>query len=442
MVCLGAVTKSPRYSERALKDKVTGLPGMLSGQDFNMFSGYVMISNTKALFYWFIESENDPANDPVVLWTNGGPGCSGLIGFLTEQGPFSVRKDQKLWINPYRWNLIANMIFFEQPVEVGYSWTSEETNFSDQLAAEDNADFIEGWFDLFPQYKSNPFYISSESYGGHYMPQLSIELLSRITVPNFKGMLVGNPYVNQRYNLWGFYRTAAGQNMIPKPEWDRYNDLDCYPEGPQADGCKELANKFDTYLEGTYKQGLDFPICLEDSTGRAQRPWILAPRARASGKSIANYFPKNYQPCAQDYATTYLNREDVRSALHVTDQSAAWAMCSDDVSNKWPPEDVARNTAGLYDELVQSNLIKVMVYSGDDDSACLTSATQKWLWGMNWTITEEWRSWRVNDQVAGYIVKFNGMSFMTVHGAGHLVPQTRPEFALEVFRGYLNGTWF
>jgi len=442
MVCLGATTKSPRYSERALKDKITGLPGMPSEENFNMFSGYVMLSDTKGLFYWFIESENDPANDPVVLWTNGGPGCSGLSGLLTEQGPFSVTKNQKLWINPYRWNLIANMIFFEQPVEVGYSWTSEETDFSDQLAAEDNADFIEGWFDVFTHYKSNPFYISSESYGGHYMPQLSIELLSRTTVPNFKGMVVGNPYVYQRYNLWGFYRTAAGHNMIPKPEWDRYNKLDCYPEGPQADGCEELANEFDTYLEGTYKQGLDFPICLEDSTGRAQRPWILARRARANVKPLDDYFPKNYQPCAQDYATTYLNREDVRSALHVTDQSAAWAMCNDDVSNKWPPEDVARNMVGLFNELVQGKLIKVMVYSGDDDSACLTSATQRWLWGMNWTITEEWRSWSVNDQVAGYIVKFDGMTFMTVHGAGHLVPQTRPEFALEVIRGYLNGTWF
>jgi len=444
MVGLAVITRSPHYSERALKDEITNLPGTPPGFHMKMFSGYVEISSTKGLFYWFIESENDPANDPVVLWTNGGPGCSGVSGLLTEQGPFSVTQDMNLRINPYRWNLIANMIFFEQPVEVGYSWTSEEIDvFGDAMAAKDNADFVEGWFDRFKSYKSNPFYITSESYGGHYMPQLSLELISRRdAVPNFKGMMVGNPLVYLRYSDWGLYGTAAGRNMFPKPQWDRYLDLDCYPDGPEADGCKTLETSFDTYLKGTDPYALDFPFCNDDSSGRGQRAHFMKARARAKGKSVGGYFPSNYQPCASDYATTYLNKPDVRKALHVDSRSAAWSMCSDDVGNKWIPEDIARNVNVLYNELVQSKAIKVMVYSGDDDSVCSSSATQKWLWPMNWTVTEEWTSWKVKDQVAGYIVKFDGFTFMTAHGAGHMVPQTRPEFALEIFRGYLNGTWF
>jgi len=327
---------------------------------------------------------------------------------------------------------------------VGYSWTSKEIDvFGDTLAANDNADFVEGWFEQFSQYAKNPFYISSESYGGHYMPQLSLVLLSRGVIKNFKGMMVGNPLVYLRYSDWGLYGTAAGRNMFPKPEWDRYLALNCYPDGPQADGCEELASRFDTYLVGTDPYALDFPFCNEDSTGRGQRAHMLKARARASGKSLGGYFPKNYQPCSEDYATTYLNRADVRKALHVTDQSAEWNMCSDDVGNKWLTEDIARNVNVLYDELVSVfKSIKVLVYSGDDDSVCSSSSTQKWLWGMNWTITEPWTSWSVNQQLAGYITKFDGMTFMTAHGAGHMVPQTRPEFALEIFRGYLNGTWF
>jgi len=444
MVGLAVITRSPHYSERALKDQITNLPGTPPGFNMKMFSGYIEISSTKGLFYWFIESENDPANDPVVLWTNGGPGCSGVSGLLTEQGPFSVNPDMNLRINPYRWNLIANMIFFEQPVEVGYSWTSEEIDvFGDSMAAKDNADFVEGWFDRFKSYKSNAFYITSESYGGHYMPQLSLELISRReAVPNFKGMMVGNPLVYLRYSDWGLYGTAAGRNMFPKPQWDRYLDLDCYPDGPEADGCESLESSFDTYLNGTDPYALDFPFCLDDSSGRRQRAHFMKARARAKGISLGGYFPSNYQPCSSDYATTYLNRPDVRKALHVDSRSATWSMCSDDVGNKWLTEDIARNVNVLYDELVQSKAIKVMVYSGDDDSVCSSSATQKWLWPMNWTVTEAWRSWKVKDQVAGYIVKFDGFTFMTAHGAGHMVPQTRPEFALEIFQGYLNGTWF
>jgi len=440
IVGFGVAALSPHYSDRALKDEITNLPGLPNGFT-KMFSGYVEISNgTKGIFYWFIESENDPQNDPVVLWTNGGPGCSGVSGLLTEQGPFSVTKEGALTINPYRWNLIANMIFFEQPVGVGFSWTSETIDvYGDSLAAEDNGDFVEGWFDLFDAYKSNPFYISSESYGGHYMPQLSLVLLSRRTqVPNFKGMIVGNPLVYLRYSDWGLYATAAGRNMIPKPEWDRYIALDCYPDGPQADGCEELAYRFDGYLAGTDPYALDFPYCLEDSAGRAHRAHMMKAMLRARG----GYFPKNYQPCAADHATVYLNRNEVRKALHVTSQSAAWSMCSDPVGNKWLQDDIAENVKGLYNELVYNKMIKVMVYSGDDDSVCSSSSSQKWLWTMDWTVTSEWKSWHVDEQVAGYIVKFDGFTFMTAHGAGHMVPQTRPEFALEIFRGYLNGTWF
>ena len=43
-------------------------------------SGYMPVTDSKRLFYYFVESENDPSDDPVVLWLNGGPGCSSLDG--------------------------------------------------------------------------------------------------------------------------------------------------------------------------------------------------------------------------------------------------------------------------------------------------------------------------------------------------------------------------
>lgn len=78
-------------------------------------TGYVDIGGGKEIFYWFVESQRDPAKDPLVLWTNGGPGCSGLTGFLSEQGPFRAAADGSLSVNKYAWNKIANMVFIEQP---------------------------------------------------------------------------------------------------------------------------------------------------------------------------------------------------------------------------------------------------------------------------------------------------------------------------------------
>ena len=135
---------------------------------------------TGQMFYWFVESQRDAAHAPVILWTNGGPGCSGLAGFLTEHGPFRVKADGKsLSVNHLAWNKIVNMVFIEQPVGVGFSKTDKEIQYGDYQAAEDNFKFVLGFFKRYPEYKGNDFYISSESYGGHYMPTLGKLLADR-----------------------------------------------------------------------------------------------------------------------------------------------------------------------------------------------------------------------------------------------------------------------
>lgn len=55
---------------------------------------------------------NDPVNDPLIVWFNGGPGCSSLSGLLAEYGPFFVnRYGTSLFENVYTWNKAANMLF-------------------------------------------------------------------------------------------------------------------------------------------------------------------------------------------------------------------------------------------------------------------------------------------------------------------------------------------
>ena len=65
--------------------------------------------------YMLAESAGEPSKDPLVLWLNGGPGSSSLIGFFQELGPVVVASKDSLVVNPYAWNLFANVLFLETP---------------------------------------------------------------------------------------------------------------------------------------------------------------------------------------------------------------------------------------------------------------------------------------------------------------------------------------
>ncbi|XP_020970217.1 serine carboxypeptidase-like 31 [Arachis ipaensis] len=116
-------------------DVVRGLPGQ-PAVDFEHYAGYVTINETngRALFYWFFEAITNPDDKPLVLWLNGGPGCSSVgYGATQEIGPFLVDSDgQGLKFNNLSWNQEANILFLESPVGVGFSYSNTSSDY-DQL---------------------------------------------------------------------------------------------------------------------------------------------------------------------------------------------------------------------------------------------------------------------------------------------------------------------
>lgn len=150
-------------------------PKKLNVDNVTQYSGYLdNEEDDKHLFYWFFESRNDPKNDPVVLWLNGGPGCSSLTGLFMELGPSSINEKGEVVYNPSSWNENANVIFLDQPVNVGYSYSSGKVS-NTVAAGKDVYALLTLFFKQFPQYAKQPFHISGESYAGHYI--LSVEEL-------------------------------------------------------------------------------------------------------------------------------------------------------------------------------------------------------------------------------------------------------------------------
>jgi hypothetical protein len=209
-------------SEAAIaKDRVLTLPGLGRPLPAQLYSGYIEASPGHMLHYVFMESWSSPSTDPVAVWMNGGPGSSSMGGLLTELGPFVTSDDSfpngpstgpyTVQLNNYSWNVKASMIYLEQPAGVGFSFCNKSApfcNFSDITQADDTFSFLVKFFDEFPEFVSNEFFLTAESYGGVYVPTLAHNLLTRPNNLNFKGIAIGNPSFRQ--SGWN-YPSEPGQ---------------------------------------------------------------------------------------------------------------------------------------------------------------------------------------------------------------------------------------
>jgi carboxypeptidase C (cathepsin A) len=353
-----------------------------------------------------------------------------------------------LTANPNAWNTIANMVFVEQPAGVGFSVnTATGFKYGDAQAALDNYRFVVGFMKAYPQFKNTPFYTTSESYGGHYMPTLAEQIVKNGGVPNYKGFMVGNPLTYMPDRNYGMYGTFYGHQLLPKPLWDSFVNNSCQAiDAPKA--CDAILDEADSLTQGMDPYALDFPVCNDAVArrGRNERNQLMRKIRMAEGKLdrdlLKGYFPAQYQPCNSDYATMYLNRADVQKAIHV-EGTVHWSDCSNAVGQAYSNDDVNAPMMPVYKYLIDQKKqpLKLMIFSGDDDSICATMGTQQFIWDLGYAVKEKWAPWTMDGQVSGFTTQFDGLRFSTVHGAGHMVPNTRPTQALEVLRKYLSGEW-
>jgi len=256
-----------------------------------------------------------------------------------------------------------------------------------------------------------------------------------------------------------------GHSLISLPAWKQYYKVCDDGVNYNSSDCQAQMNALETQVGNVYLYGLDWPVCNDGQSlyGFKQQQWfiekVLKPMGRGYGfprslKSHHNILSQQelndlYEPCATDYLTTYLNRNDVQSALHAL-TGTQWSMCSNKVV--WNESDYNVYMEPYYQFLINGGYnLHITVFSGDDDSVCGTLGTQSWLWNLGYPSANAWTSWIQNEpvdgpQVAGYHVQFsyNGkiaLSFVTVHSAGHQVPWYNAQRAYLVLDGYLTGRW-
>ena len=373
----------------------------------------------------FLESQNNPATDPLIAWFNGGPGCSSLGGLLSENGPFYPDGAGNLVNNPYAWNTVANVLYVESPAQVGFSYMPGNPTFNDTITANDNYNVLKGWFQQFPQYSAHKFMLAGESYAGHYLPQLTKVILdSRKVNPNglpqrnFKGFMVGNPSTRTDFDfgdsLTKYYQTHG---IIPLDDTNQ----------------NDAIGNFDPY-------DILVDVCHANSLKNKIRfPHPFVDRLR-SQKVPARLFVDNPPTCIDDHVTSYLNRKDVQTAIHAIPTN--WVECQGPAYTFG-----TMSIIPYYQDFMDNSDIKIQVYSGDADTVINFIGTESWILSLKRSVVDKWQPWyytradapsTLPPQVAGWRAKFDRMEYRTIKSAGHMVPWYAPAEALQMLKEFIK----
>ncbi|KAI3922899.1 hypothetical protein MKW98_007030 [Papaver atlanticum] len=433
-------------------DRVTSLPGQ-PPVSFQHYAGYVKIreKDEKALFYWFFEAQENPSTKPLVLWLNGGPGCSSIAyGAAQELGPFLLRsKDSKITLNKFSWNKAANILFLEAPVGVGFSYTNKSTDLKelgDRVTADDSHAFLLQWFKRFPNFKSHDFYITGESYAGHYVPQLS-ELIfernkaaSKETYMNFKGFMIGNAVINDATDQLGFIEYAWSHAIISDEVYHSIVKECDFKNGNQTTLCSgAVASFFQSYSDiDIYSIYTSKCIRADDDQQRRTHKLPTAPWTFTHHDLWHKLPAGGYDPCTDDYVEDYFNRKDVQRALHanLTNLPYPYTPCSG-VIRKW--NDSPDSVLPIIQKLLNAGL-RIWIYSGDTDGRVPITSTRYSVNEMKLRVKEKWRAWFHRKQVGGWVISYEGgLTLATVRGAGHQVPVFAPDQSLSLFSHFLSG---
>ncbi|KAF6214175.1 hypothetical protein GE061_008914 [Apolygus lucorum] len=398
------------------------VPSMIDGEDVESYSGYITVNDElkSNMFFWFFPAENNRHKAPVILWLQGGPGGSSLFGTFYENGPFSITEDLKLERREHYWSQELNVIYIDNPVGTGFSYTTDDNGYAtdETDVGKDLHEALSQFFQLFPELRSNDFFISGESYAGKYIPALAHTIHEK------------NPETEEKINLKGF---AIGDGWIDPRNMMVYSDY-LYQHGLIDDNLKGMLKE----LEQNTVKLIDAKSWYNASV---ENDKILALVSNISGPvDYYDYLIAGFGG-DQDSVAAFLNNSEVRKSLHVGN-----LVFNDgaEVAEKLY-EDVVKSVAPWLEELMDE--YRVLLYNGQLDIICAYPLTINFVKQLKWSGTADYlkaprKQWYVGEQLAGFSKTAGNFTEVLVRNAGHMVPSNQPAWALDLITRFTQNIPF
>ncbi|KZS93183.1 peptidase S10, serine carboxypeptidase [Sistotremastrum niveocremeum HHB9708] len=424
------------------------------------YSGYLdVLDGTHSLFFWFFEARESPKTAPLILWLNGGPGCSSSTGLLFELGPCSVADEghNTTW-NKHSWNKNANIIFLDQPVGVGYSYSSDGSTINTTpVAAVDVWAFLELFLARFSKYSKVPFHIAAESYGGTYAPNIA----SVIHKKNKEFSLApspGRPKINlssvilangltEPYTQFGKVAEYACEG--PYPVWDDPNGPECTSLRGKTPTCQRLINACYNY-DSRFTCVPAALYCWSQLYGSFQQMGLNPYDVRRACDREKDG-PLCYKQ--MEWIDVYLNTPEIKKELGVN-PSIEFQSCNMNVNQAFMAQgDGMHNSAALLPDLLADG-IRLLVYAGNADFMCNFIGNEAWMEALDSPLQREFLETKSANWVTSKYGKLAGKvrsaggdgftagnyTFVEVFEAGHMVPYDQPEAALDLIEHWIANT--
>eukprot|EP01018_Ginkgo_biloba_P011601 Gb_32811 [translate_table: standard] len=407
-------------------------------------SGYVTVNERSGarMFYAYYEaispSEPELSGTPILLWLQGGPGCSGMLGNFYELGPWRVAEDLRLHKNSAPWNRLFGVLFLDNPVGTGFSDAPSQQDIptnQDQIAT-DVYSALQAFFDANPQFRPRPFYVTGESYAGKYVPSVGLHMLRELdkakglpstdhTAPvkplRLDGLAIGNGLTHPIVQVQTHASTAYSVGLI---------------DYQQKLYLEKLQNEAVTLVHQEKWQDA------HNARSRVLK-WLENVTGLATLYDMRRMLPYYTTEKGIDYVTSFLNQQPVKEALKAQ-LNITWEDCSDAVGDRMG-EDVMKSTKWMVEALL--GRVPLMLYQGLFDLRDGVVSTEDWINTLLWSGLDDFMAsprnvWKVNNKLAGYVRSHSNLTHVAVAGAGHLVPADQNLHSQVMIESFVRRTPF
>ncbi|KAL4430211.1 hypothetical protein ABPG74_014770 [Tetrahymena malaccensis] len=378
---------------------------------------------------------------PLIIWLNGGPGCSSQYGNFFEVGPLKLEMNddeethlnqEKIYYfsqNEFSWSNDYNIIFIDQPIGTGISFAEKDeeipTN-QDQVAEQFYYalnEFYSTRLRCFNQNKNEqnenkypPLFIFGESYAGKYIPSIAQKIFKEGNLFNLKSIGIGDAFIAPEVILKETPQYAYDHNLINEYQlqqsWQAAQDVLDSINDPQKQQISRLLywkfirqtnpNNVDVYnisrQEGVLKSGSIFEKFMNDEQNGIRQVFNI--------KMLPNSEKK-------------------------------YSKCDSRVQKSMSIDFMRGDCIDRLDYLLDKGL-NIVVYNGDLDMIVPYTAPIQWIKGLkNWKFTQQFLSseskpWQIGEQSFGTLKQFKNLQLYIIRQAGHMVPEDQKEAALNL----------